>query len=216
VKGLKPAILLLSVALFAALTGHVVIDILGDFMLAHDTYDDMDHSSRTIVALVTLGLTILGIGLGFHAAIREARGSENAFCTALRGALPRSQPAFLIAAVVLATFVLCVMEGCDAWLAAHPVDDVGDLFGGSVPFGATIETIVATVISLVSLAVLRRLARARIIAGLVVTFLSRCVCYPVDGKITVEVRHRLVLPVQCVSRRIAGRAPPLLILVSTR
>ena len=33
--------MLLSVALFAALTGHVVIDILGDFMLAHDTYDDM-------------------------------------------------------------------------------------------------------------------------------------------------------------------------------
>jgi hypothetical protein len=208
--------LLLSVALFAALTGHVVIDILGDFMLAHDSYDDMDHSSRTIVALVTLGLTILGIGLGFHAAIREARGSENAFCTALRGALPRSQTAFLIAAVVLATFVLCVMEGCDAWLVAHAVDDVGDLFGGSVPFGATIETIVATVISLVSLAGLRRLARARIIAGLVVAFLRRCVCYSVDGKITVEVCHRLVLPVQCVSRRIAGRAPPLLILVSTR
>jgi hypothetical protein len=208
--------LLLSVALFAALTGHVVIDILGDFMLAHDTYDDMDHSSRTIVALVTLGLTVLGIGLGFHAAIREARGSENAFCTALRGALPRSQPAFLIAAIVLATFVLCVMEGCDAWLAARPVDNVGDLLGGSVPFGATIETIVATVVSLVTLAGLRRLARARVIAGLVVAFFRRCERYRVDGDITVEVRRRLVLRVHCVSRRIAGRAPPLLILVSTR
>ena len=38
---LKPAVLLLSVALFAALIGHVVIDVLGDFMLAHDAYDDI-------------------------------------------------------------------------------------------------------------------------------------------------------------------------------
>jgi hypothetical protein len=208
--------LLLSVALFAALIGHVVIDSLGDFMLAHDTYDDLDHSSRTVVALVTLGLTILGIGMGFRAAIREARGSDNAFCMALRAALPRSVPAFVIAAVVVSTGVLSIMEGCDAWLAGHGVDDVSDLFGGSIPFGLTIEAIVALIVSLLTLAGLRRLAHARVIAGVVVAFLRRCVCHIIDRETEFDVRLRLIFRVHYVCRRIAGRAPPLLILVPTR
>jgi hypothetical protein len=216
VKAIKPTILLLSVAQFAALIGHVVIDFLGDVMLAHDTYDDMNHSSRTVVALVTLGLALFGSGVGLRAAIREARGSENAFCVALRAALPRSVPGFVTAAVVLSTLILCIMETCDAWLAGYSVDDVGDLFGGSVSFGATIETVVALVISLLSLGGLRRLARTRIIAGALGALLRRCVHCVVGRETRVDIRLGLVFRVHYVCRRIAGRAPPLLILVSTR
>ena len=213
---LKPAVLLLSVALFAALIGHVVIDVLGDFMLAHDAYDDIDHSSRGIVAAITLGLAVAGIGASIRAMIREARGSDNAFCIALRAALPRSVPVFLIAAVTLSTCALCLMEGCDAWLAGRSIDDVGDLFGGSIAFGMTTEAIVTFAFGLLTLGGLRRLARTRIMLGVLGAFLRRRVGVTAGRQTGPNVRRRLVLRVHYVCRQIAGRAPPVLILVATR
>jgi hypothetical protein len=206
---------LLSVALFAALIGHVTIDVLGDYLLAHDDYDDVDHSSRVIVAIVTFVLAGCGAGFGLRAAIREARGSENALCLALRSALPRNSLIFTLAAIALSTIILCVMEACDASLAGHPVDDVGDLFAGSIPFGGTIIAVVAMLVSQITLGGLRRLARVRSLASVVVAFLRRC--FPVfrTTEIDLDVIDRLVFHAHHICRRIAGRAPPPLIVAVT-
>lgn len=207
-RGLRSAILLLSVALVAALLGHVVIDVLGDFMLAHDDYDDVDHSSRVIVAIVTLGLAMIGAGAGLRAAVREARGSENAFCLALRSALPRSGVVFTLAAVAASTLFLCVMEACDAALAGHPVDDVGDLFAGSIPFGGAIIALVAAAVSNVTLALLRRLARARLLTAVVVAFLRRDAECARAAEFARATPERLVFHAHHICRRTPGRAPP--------
>jgi hypothetical protein len=201
--------MLLSVALVAALIGHVVIDVLGDFLLAHDDYDDVDHSSRTIVAIVTLGLAMLGVSGGLRAAIREARGSENAFCLALRSALPRNDFVFSIAAIALSTIVLCTMEAADATLAGHRIDDIGDLFAGSVPFGATIIAIVTAIVSQTVLGIVRRLAQFSVLAVVVVAFLRRCLRAVHIAECAIDVVDRLVFHAHHICRRIAGRAPPL-------
>jgi hypothetical protein len=184
-------------------------------MLAHDSYDDVDHSSRGVVALVTLGLACCGIGFGLRAAIREAAGSEDAFCAALRSAIPRGTAAFTVLAILAATGIMCVMEGCDALLAGQQVDDLGDLFGGSIVFGGTIVSITATCVSVLALAALRRLARARRIAVALVAFLRRCIAKVFIDDAGSNIEHRLVFRSRVIARRIAGRAPPRALLAST-
>ncbi len=195
--------------------GHVAIDVLGDYLLAHDTYDDVEHSSRAIVAIVTVGLITLGIALAFRAAIREARGSENAFCNALRSALPRNTAGFLGLAALTAGVILCAMEGCDALLAGQPVDDLGDLFGGSIVFGGTIVAAVAVAVGLGAIWCLRRLARTRIVAGVVVAFLRRDTRCTIACETDFDVVQRLVFHAYHICRRVAGRAPPLRISAAT-
>lgn len=212
----KSAIFPLCVALFAALIGHVVIDVLGDFMLAHDAFDDLDHSSRAIVAVATLGLGLIAAGGGLRAMIREARGSDNAFCLALRSLLPRNVAAFLSVAAGLSILVLVLMEGGDSWLAGRSIDDVGDLLGGSILFGLTIQSIVAIVCGLFALDGLRRLSRLRVIVAVLGAFLRRRMCSATVRDAGRRVRRRRVFRVRAICRRIAGRAPPLLILVATR
>jgi hypothetical protein len=217
VKRFRATIVLLSVASIAALMSHVVIDVLGDFMLAHDTYDDVEHSSRTVVGLVVLGFALSGIAFGFRAALREARGSENAFCQALRSALPRRTLLFVTAALIVASVLLCLMEGCDAWLAGQAVDDLGDLFGGSILLGGTVVGLTTTVMSLCALALLRRLARSRAFALAIAIFLQR---EPVDScRGRSSRRHRadlLVFHPRLLCRAIAGRAPPQLLRVKLK
>jgi hypothetical protein len=209
-KAIKPAIMLVSVALIAALIGHVLIDVLGDFVLDHDAYDDIDHSSRGIVALITLALAALGIGLGLRATIRDACGSEYALCASLRRAIPRSGLTFSLRAIALATLALCAMEAVDAALAGHPVDDLGDLFGGSIVFGGSIIGLVAAIVSQTALAALRRCAHLRLIASAVVAFLRRSANCIRARVADFDVVHELIYHAFHLCRRIAGRAPPLL------
>lgn len=184
-------------------------------MLAHDTYDDLDHTSRTIVGSVTLALVMLGIGFSFRAAIREARGSENALCSFIRRALPRNSIAFTLGAVLAGALALCAMEACDALLAGGPVDDIGDLFGGSVGFGGTIVTLVAVATSAAVLGGLRRLARVRSIAGALVAFLRRALAPATERATVIDFARPVLFRAHHSCRRLAGRAPPPARLVAT-
>jgi hypothetical protein len=115
----------------------------------------------------------------------------------------------LIAAVFASTLVLCAMEGCDAIVAGQPVDDLGDLFGGSVAFGGVIVALCAVVVGLTTLSCLRRLSEMRLVAGIVVAFLRRDVRSSVVGKTHVVAPHRLIFHDCDICHRVAGRAPPL-------
>ncbi len=203
--------MLLGVALSAALIAHVTIDVLGDYLLAHDTYDDLDHSSRELVGFGTLLITLLGAAFAAAAAVREARGSENAFCRALRSALPGCTGLFTAGAAGAAALALCGMEFSDALLAHQTIDDVGDLFGGSFLFGGTIVTAIATALSLATLQFIRLLARSRIVAHVLVAFLRRRLDREFARETFREHAHRLIFRVHHACRRVAGRAPPSLL-----
>lgn len=207
-RACRPYIVLLGVALSAALIAHVTIDVLGDYLLAHDTYDDLDHSSRELVAFGTLLITLLGAAFAVAAAVREARGSENAFCRALRSALPTSAGIFTAGATATAVLALCGMEFGDALVAHQRIDDVGDLFGGSVLFGGTIVSAIATALSLATLQFIRLLARSCIITHAVVALLRRRLDDAFERETFRECSHRLIYRVHVACRRVAGRAPP--------
>jgi hypothetical protein len=206
---------LLGVALSAALVAHVTIDVLGDYLLPHDTYDGLDHSSRDLVGFGTLLITLLGAAFAAGAAVREARGSENAFCRALRSALPHHTLRFTAGTVAAATLALCTMEFGDALFAHQTVDDVGDLFGGSVLLGGTVVSATATALSLATLRFIRLLSRSRIVTQVLVAFLRRRVDRVFAREMFRELSHRLIYRVHSACRQVAGRAPPPL-LHSTR
>jgi hypothetical protein len=133
----------LAAAFFASLAAHVSIDIAGDFVLAHDTYDDPAHGSRWL-ASIALAICALGaLGVLARAVVAETRGCRGALRRALSASLPRSAAAFALIVAGAALPLLAGMAWLDDACAGIRVDDVADLFGGSIPLGAGITVALA-------------------------------------------------------------------------
>lgn len=119
----------------AATSAHVLTDVAGDYLLAHDTYDGVAHHSRTFLVVAAVLVLLL------VAAVRLAATLMSRFCPsrastvrAMRGALGRPATFALVSAAA-AIFALAGMEYFDCSAAAKAVDVPG-LFGGSIALGA--------------------------------------------------------------------------------
>ena len=115
---LSATLLLVSVCI-AAITAHLGIDFFGDYVLAHDDYDGIAHSSR-------LG-AIAGV---LWSAFDEARQAR-----AVHRPLIGSPFAFGCAVVALGIGATMGMEWFDAWLDGTSVDGISGALGGSVLLG---------------------------------------------------------------------------------
>ena len=130
----------LAAALLAAVFAHTAIDVLGDYLVRDDAYDHVSHGSRALVTLIAL---VIGSGVLLHLFSR--------FCTAARsrrtrtrilGASRKTLAAATTAIVVASLVIVPAMELFDAVRAGSDLDDVGDLFGGSLALG--LSTTIAT------------------------------------------------------------------------
>ncbi len=209
--GLIRVVLVPLVAAFAsALFAHVAIDVAGDYLLPHDAYDDIAHDSRALVlGIVSAILTALAIG-AFAAAVREAGGSLDAFGRTLRSSVQLDLGASLIVTVVCATAVLVAMECVDVHAAGRPIDDIGDLFGGSVVLGATIVAFFSACFAFASRALVRVLAGA----GRALVAVLATVFAPPHGtaQTPYRARHRATRSLwlsRLFGVALSGRAPPL-------
>lgn len=163
---------MISVCIAAALLTHFVIDLLGDFLLAHDSYDGLAHDSRQTGALALGACLFATAGFGFRAALLEARGNGGALLALLRGAQPRRPWRYVMVLTVVSLSLVAGMEWCDAAAAGRPCDDIVELFGGSLLLAVTCATSVATLLTLALRAVLRRLTKLhRAIVAMVVAFI---------------------------------------------
>jgi hypothetical protein len=126
----------LAAAFLAALAAHVAIDIAGDFLLAHDTYDDVAHGSRWLASIALAVSALCALGLLARAVIAETRGSRGALRSAFSAAVPVSAAKFGFVVTGAALPLLAGMAWLDAVFGGIAVDDIGDLFGGSIPLGA--------------------------------------------------------------------------------
>lgn len=120
--------------MLAAAVAHVVIDVAGDYVLAADAYDGIAHHSR-VLAIAAAGVLVLAFAakLLFDALGRRCAGA----LPLLR--LVRQQlgsPArFVTLSVVCTVAILVAMEWFDCALLGVRIDDVSDLFGGSILLG---------------------------------------------------------------------------------
>jgi hypothetical protein len=167
---------LVSLAFFAATvaaaTAHVAIDIIGDYALAHDTYDDVAHSSRELAS----GLALL---IAFALANRALRVCFE-LAAANRTRLP--QPAadrretlgFVFAVVAVSATLVPAMEWLDCRLAGVPVRELDDAFGGSILLGLGSTVVCGAVVALFVYGIARWLLSHRdAIATIIETLLRR-------------------------------------------
>jgi hypothetical protein len=169
---------LLSLALCAAAAGaalaHTAIDVVGDYALAHDSYDHVAHGSRDVVSAAALILAVVLAGRGLRACCEIASVNRS------RILVPRLRlPAILgfVAAAVAGSAVLVpAMECLDGRLAGAPVLGLDDAFGGSLLLGLATTVVCAAAVALLIYAVVRWLISHRdSIVTIIVTLLRRAV-----------------------------------------
>ncbi len=128
---------------------HIGIDVLGDFLLPHDTYDDVSHASRLVICCA--GLTIFGLAavwLLLGALDEGARRTQADRGRDVRISLPVMRYVAFVVSGALA--LLVAMEFTDVALAGRSIDDASDLLGGSIPLGAGVLGAVAAAFAFAS------------------------------------------------------------------
>lgn len=118
----------------AALTAHWVIDEAGDYVLTRDAYDGVSHHSRGIIILVVT-LVVLGaiIRVAFDALDRRHLSAASLLRSVHRSIGPAAS--FVIQTTVVAVVLTAAMESLDLMIAHAVIDDLADLFGGSLALG---------------------------------------------------------------------------------
>jgi hypothetical protein len=193
----------------SALAGHLVLDVLGDFVLERDAYDDLPHVSYARFAALALIALCLALGSGFGALLARRRGDRSPAVALARASqrgrlLPR-----LLAAVLSGCALLCAMHVLDVLAAGRAVDDVSDWFGGSLALGLAVEVPFALAAALV----LRALARSMGSFAAVMAVLAGALLAPRFGADSRprDRRERAVTPrASCLTlaRSLPKRGPP--------
>jgi len=154
---------LVSLALCAAAGGaalaHFVIDIVGDYVLARDSYDNLRHSSRDVVSAAALVLAAILAARGLRVCCDLAARHRARLLRPVLG-LPETLALFL-GATVSSTAIVPGMEYLDGRLDGVAVDRLGDAFGGSILVGMITTLVCAGVVTLLVYAVARWLISYR-------------------------------------------------------
>ncbi len=137
--------LLLCAAAAAAATAHVAIDIIGDYALPHDTYDNLSHSSRELVSGVAFLLALLLAGRGLRyccgiAAVNRTRVAQ------LRLSLGWCS-GFVLGVIASTAMLVPSMEWLDGRLGGAPVKELDDAFGGSILLGGGTSVVCAALVA---------------------------------------------------------------------
>jgi hypothetical protein len=134
---------------------HVAIDVAGDFLLAHDTYDGLEHRSRSEIFSVALAFACASVLWLLWVAFQDARGGRGATRLSVDDLLGRGPWRFVAAVVALSLPALVGMEFLDVTSSGGRIDDLTDLLGGSAQLGLGLTSAAAVLVGLT----VRRVAR---------------------------------------------------------
>lgn len=119
--------------LVAAAIAHEAIDLAGDVLLAHDTYDGLPHDSRVVLAVAAIAALFCFV-FGYALRVADRRGG---FDLAAAARHVQSHALAFGCALCTGTLVLVpLMEWIDASSAGARIDGIADVYGGSVLLGA--------------------------------------------------------------------------------
>jgi hypothetical protein len=111
---------------------HELIDLAGDVLLAHDTYDGLTHDSRILFGAGGV-LALLCLALGSVLRVLDCSGGFDLACAARRTLRRKRELSTVLVAATLT--IVPLMEWVDASLAGASIDGIGDLYGGSLLLG---------------------------------------------------------------------------------
>ncbi|MGC1380260.1 MAG: hypothetical protein WA814_04470 [Candidatus Baltobacteraceae bacterium] len=164
--------LALCAAAAAAALAHVAIDVVGDYALSHDTYDNLRHGSRELVSLAALGLAVALAWRGLRLCFEMAAANR---ARIPRPSGTRFEPiVFVAGAIALTATLVPAMEWFDGRLDGVAVRELGDAFGGSILLGLGTTVLCASLVALAIYAFARWLISHRdSIATIIETLLRR-------------------------------------------
>jgi hypothetical protein len=140
--------MLVGAAGVAALVAHVGIDLAGDVVLAHDTYDGLNHRSRSEVVAAALTLAFGALMRVVWLALDEARTHRVATRPSFDDVFGRGPRRFVYTVVALTLPALLAMELFDVVADGRRFDDPTDLLGGSALLGLSITIPIAALVAL--------------------------------------------------------------------
>ena len=161
-QALSAALLLMAVCV-SALTAHMVIDAAGDFVLRHDTYDDVAHASRIWAVLAAVGLLSAG-GFVLLWSSLESALLDHTRATRISGVrlgFVRHPVWIGVAVLVLSIAAVMGMECVDVLLSGHAVSGVSQALGGSAWLGLSVTSLCALLSAAGALRFARSIDRAR-------------------------------------------------------
>jgi hypothetical protein len=153
-----------------AAMAHYAIDVVGDYALARDSYDNLRHGSREIVTAIAVLVAVILVARGLRVCCEIAAANR---AKLLRPALRlREILGMLFAGVAASAAIVPAMEYLDGRLDGEPVARIADAFGGSIALGLGTTVVCATLVVLLVAAVARWLMSHRdSIATIIETFL---------------------------------------------
>ncbi len=158
----------------AAVAAHYAIDLVGDFALAHDAYDDVAHDARGVLGVLAFVVAACGTIASLVASVQRRDGGAALLAT-LRAAVPRRIVPYLLIGLVGTIALVMGMEAVDTLAAGRTSDalgDVADLLGGSPALGLGIAAAGAGIASVASAALLTWLAGASLVVRRTIAALS--------------------------------------------
>ena len=208
------ATVLVLAALASAAAAHSLIDIIGDFALAHDAYDGMAHHSRTLAFVFVLAIALVAVLRFLLSALDRPRASTGAFHSLVKLVLALRVWRFAATVAIFSLIGLMAMESADALIDGVRIDDFADLLGGSIPLGVAITFAISACTGVAVSRLLRAVAAAHeIIADIVFALLigARRSSGSPRGLRTAVSLGSLSVAVSVLSTRAGKRAPPLLL-----
>ncbi|MBV8530605.1 MAG: hypothetical protein JO104_04755 [Candidatus Eremiobacteraeota bacterium] len=203
---------LASLALCAGAAGaamsHFVIDVVGDYALARDSYDHLAHGSRELMSvsamIVAAVLAARGLRVCCDVATRNRGRIER---PALR---PHELLGILWGAAATSIVAVPAMECLDGRLAGAPVQRLADAFGGSIPLGLGTTIACAAVVALVVYSIARWLISHRDSIATIIETLLRRTTDPADSCGYGRNAHRFTPRRRCTAQapRFSKRGPP--------
>lgn len=199
--------LVLCAAAAGAAMAHAAIDVVGDFALVHDSYDDLAHGSRELITCVALVIAVVLALRGLRRCCEIATVNR----TRLLGATLRARDvvAGILAAVSASCALVPAMEWLDGRVDGVAVRSLSEAFGGSLLVGLVTTVICASLIAVLVMAIARWLISHRdIIVAIIATLVRRNDDALRPSSCTLG-RHRLTFrPRPAHALRLSKRGPP--------
>ena len=156
----------------AAAVAHVAIDVVGDYALPHDTYDNLAHSSREIVSIFAAVVAVFLLARGLRLCCEV--GAANRTRVRVATGWLHEFLAFAGGVAAASACVVPAMEWLDGRFCGVAVDDLDDAFGGSLLLGIATTVLCAFLIAAVIYAIAAWLTSHRdTITTIIQTLLGR-------------------------------------------
>lgn len=151
---------------------HFAIDVAGDYLLARDSYDHLEHGSRELLTGLALVLAVFLAARGLKSCCDIATKHRGRLARPVLGV--REALGLIAGAVTASAALVPAMELLDGRLDGAPVLQLADAFGGSILLGLTTTLLCASMVALLVYATVRWLISHRdSIATLLETLMRR-------------------------------------------